>query len=288
MSNRSTEWLIVWSPADKYKLNSENTNKIIKLLKKLTTKYNIAYEEGNNNNPHYDIVAVFKSKQARTDIANTLCRNLSDMEWWPSNKGPLTISPISDFSYRLGYNLKEALPFLFADVDTSEGIELSEREFAILHYNKTNKERDKVDKIKNRFKYISKKQSLYTINKYQLKNNIPDPKNPQQFELLISKMLLEGYYFDMKQQEKYDIFRFYISVLTQQTGLRDVKSWTLDEETFMNTFGPDTQDFQEYIPDNGNICDAHFNIDTEQYIAPIQIEAKKITLEKHLKLSKKK
>lgn len=253
MSNRSTEWLIVWSPQDKYKLNEENTNKIIKLLKKLTTKYNIAYEEGSNNNPHYDIVACFKSKQARTDIANTMCRNLSDLEWWRSNKGPLTINPISDFSFRLGYNLKESLPFLFPDVDTSQGIELAEREHAILHYNNTNKEREKVAKIKHRFKYISKKQSLYTINKYQLENNIADPATKEQFKELMAHMLKDGYYFDMKQNEKYDIFCTYMNVLAGKVSLKELDAWTNEQLTYQAKYDWDFENdeqFEKYIDKN--------------------------------------
>lgn len=284
MSNRSTEWLIVWSPANKELLNLENTNKLIKVLKKLTTKYNIAYEEGSNNNPHYDIVACFKSKQARSDIANTLCRNLSVMEWWSSNKGPLTINSINDFSFRLGYNLKECLEFPFLDVDTSQGIELVERENAILHYNNTNTEREKVAKIKHRFKYISKKQSLFTLNKYQLSNNIPDPKSKQDFCEMLKLMFLDGYYFDMKQEEKHEIYKFYMNVINQQVSEKDINAWTMDVETFNNHYGFNTDDYILY-KSKVNKADAGYKYQVEDpYYHPINIEAKCTqTLEDNLK-----
>lgn len=237
MTNRYHDWSLVWSPEDKQDLNISNINIILKVLKKLTTRYNVEYEQGENSNPHLDIVASFKSKQARKDIADRLTVNPAII-FWPSNKGPLSINRITDWDYRLGYNTKENEDWPFIDISFPKSFNVSaeEIEIATAHYIKLNKERENVKKIKNNFKYISKKQTLYTLNNYQISNNIPTPRSESDFIDLIKAMILEGYYFDIRQNEKHEMYKFYLGFHKQTLSQKQLDEWILSEIEFQEKY----------------------------------------------------
>ena len=65
--------------------------------------------------------------------------------------------------------------------------------------------------IKYNFKYINNsKSALHEINKFIISNNYENIDNKQKLRTIIEKMLLEGYFFDMKALTKRKIVKAYL------------------------------------------------------------------------------
>ena len=119
--NRHLNWAITYSPQDKDNI-SNHYQTTLQALNKNTTQFIIQYEEGSNStNPHLDIVACFKSKQAKNDISKKF--------YFLGKKPEVVFSVIADLPYRVGYNQKEGLEssfnhiFNFTETFIEESIE---------------------------------------------------------------------------------------------------------------------------------------------------------------------
>jgi len=223
--NRFTDWYMVWSPDDKELIDSEHKEYFIKILKKNTIKFSISYEVGESGtNPHLDMVAVFKNKQTKNDVLKKI--NRTYIHYWDLAKsGPLVINHISDWKYRLGYNLKEG------EQICRENLTEEEQQIAIDHYDNLNIERAKEREIKQKYKYIGQKNVINTIHKYKVKNDLK-VKEPDHLAKIISTMMMDGYYFDIKSDTKRKIFKFILANELQDKDYiqADLDEWLLEPE----------------------------------------------------------
>lgn len=231
MSNRYTDWAIIYSPSDKSLICETLINQLLKILKKNCTLYSVSYEEGSQGtNPHIDIVASFKSKQARGDLVDKLHTLLGNM------KRPSTdLTKILDMKQRIGYNLKESLEFPFPvshlDHELIFGITDQFKQECLDYYSNWTKEQSKVKGIKNNFKYVNTKTCLHTINKYIIEKE-ETITTPQSFITIIKAMTLDGYYFDMNSDRKREICKVYLAWAKQDVSDIDFSDW-LEEPTHL-------------------------------------------------------
>ena len=225
ITNRYTDWAIIYSPPDKDVLNKDKIMQLIKILKKNTTLYSISYETGETgSNPHWDIVASFKTKQAKGDLRSKFHTILDNME------RPATVSTkISDLKQRLGYNLKENLDFPFSIDDTSN-ITDEYRQTCIKYYNEWCQQQETKNAIKNTFKYIKPQNALHEINKFILLSGESNINTEPKLKVIITQMLLQGYFFDMKALTKRKMVKAFLAYQTQNSShLEDeLDEWFVD------------------------------------------------------------
>jgi hypothetical protein len=226
MANRYNDWAIIYSPLDKSTLTEQKLNKLIKVLKKNSTLYSISYETGDmGQNPHWDIVTTFKTKQAKGDLVAKFHNILDNME------RPCTVcTKITDIKQRLGYNLKENLDFPFSIDDTSN-ITDEYRQTCITYYEKWLKTQETNNKIKNTFKFIQTKNALHEINKFILLSGEENINTEAKLKIIITQMLLQGYYFDMKAITKRKMVKAYLAYTNNDTTTlkEELDEWFVDE-----------------------------------------------------------
>lgn len=188
--NRHLNYAIVYSPADKENIQ-HHYQKTLKVLNKNCEKFLIAYELGKNEtNPHLDIVACFKSKQARNDLTKKFN--------FLGTKPEVVYSVIKDLPYRVGYNQKESLDspfnhnFNFTDSDI---------ESAVQHYIDEEESRKVARKKYNLFTYIKESTFAYEYNKFILSNKLEEPTDQYSYELILKQMYLRGYIFTTIRSE---------------------------------------------------------------------------------------
>lgn len=224
--NRFTDWAIIYSPQDKENLNETKLKQMIKVLKKNSILYTISYETGDKGqNPHWDIVVRFKTKQARGDLITKFQSILDTME------RPATVcTKITDFKQRIGYNLKENLDFPFSIDDTSN-IPDDYRQNCITYYEQWYKTQETKNKIKNTFKFIQPKNALYEINKFILLSEEENIDNEEKLKIIITQMLLQGYYFDMKALTKRKMVKAYLAYTNNDKSFieEELNEWFIDE-----------------------------------------------------------
>lgn len=206
--NRHNNYAIIYSPADKENINI-NYQATLKVLNKNCEKFIIAYEEGaKQTNPHLDIIACFKSKQAKGDLSKKF--------HFLGTKPQVVYSVINDLPYRIGYNQKEKQEspfnhiFNFTDADLESGTE---------HYLQEEENRKVARKKYNLFTYIKESSFAYEYNKYILSNKLQEPLDQESYEKILQQMYLEGYIFTtIKQDSIQKIGRQIIQVYRHKNG----------------------------------------------------------------------
>ena len=182
--NRCPSWALVYSPLDKDDIQNNYQN-LLQTLNKNTIKYIIQYEEGKQkSNPHLDIVAEFKTNQARSDLT----RKFPFL-----GKSPAVVySKVEDWKYRIGYNQKEMLPsplnhcFNITEAEITESVE---------HY-LAEEEARKVRKSKyGLFTYIKESTFAYEVNKYIINTQSEPPTTPHALHQVMRRMYYDGYIF---------------------------------------------------------------------------------------------
>lgn len=182
--NRHNNFAIIYSPEDKANIKN-HYQATLKVLNKNCDKFIIAYEEGKTqSNPHLDIVACFKSKQARNDLSKKFS--------FLGTKPQVVYSVINDLPYRIGYNQKEKTEsplnhiFNFTDSDIEAAVE---------HYISEEQSRKLAKKKYNLFTYIKESTFAYEFNKFVIQNKIIEPITQSAYEKVLSEMYISGYIF---------------------------------------------------------------------------------------------
>lgn len=183
--NRHLNWAITYSPLDKDDLKTHYQS-TLQALNKNTTQFIIQYEEGSkSSNPHLDIVACFKSKQAKNDVGKKF--------YFLGTKPQVVYSVIADLKYRIGYNQKENLPSSFNHNFNFEETFIKE---SIEHYTEVENERKKQKAKYNLFTYCKESSFAYEVNKYIINNKIEPPTEEIDLENVLNQMYLDGYIFN--------------------------------------------------------------------------------------------
>lgn len=241
--NRFTDYLIVWSPDDKDMLDTEHKDYFIKILKKNTIKYSVCYETGEaGTNPHLDIVAVFKNKQTKNDVLKKI--NRTYIHYWDLAKsGPLVINHITDWKYRLGYNLKEGEQY------SRENITDEEQQLAIEHYETLNKERSDKKELLTKYKYVGQKNVINTIHRFKLLKDKTITSSEDLYNL-IKAMAMDGYYFDINHETKRKIFNFILANETQDSSYitSQLDEWILDSDEWSKQHYGESMVVHNFVP----------------------------------------
>jgi len=183
--NRHLNWAITYSPQDKDNLK-EHYQPLLQALNKNTNQFIIQYEEGSNStNPHLDIVACFKSKQAKNDVGKKF--------YFLGKKPEVVYSVIADLRYRIGYNQKERLDSSF---NHNFNIEQSFIDESIEHYTQEEIKRKATKAKYNLFTYCKESTFAYEINKYIINNKLEPPTEEEDLETVLNQMYLDGFIFN--------------------------------------------------------------------------------------------